>query len=276
MIRKSKIDDQEHSDRWLLTYADLLTLLLAFFVLMYGMSKIDAKRFGQMAQGLQGVFHGNEGSEARDEQLLIPGAGMLKVGTLKQVQQEINVLAGTVGDVESTPATTGAAQTITTEMTERGLVVHIRESALFESGKAELKESARLLLDTLAHEFKNLSNHLRIEGHTDSRPISTERYPSNWELSAARASAVVRYLIAEHKFSPDKLSALGFGEFRPRASNSTPEGLARNRRVDIVILTEELSAVEPHAAPGHAASAHPREQFVAGERKSFPTQGPTP
>lgn len=274
MTRKSKIDDQEQSDRWLLTYADLLTLLLAFFVLMYGMSKIDAKRFGQMAEGLQGVFHGNEGTQQQSDNLQIPGAGMLKVGTLKQVEQQINELVGTLGDVAPTPHTTGAAETITTEMTERGLVIHIRESALFASGSANLKDSARVVLDTLANEFKGLRNHLRIEGHTDSRPIATERYPSNWELSAARASAVVRYLVSNHGFEPDKLSALGFGEFRPRAPNSTPEGMAQNRRVDIVVLTEELSSVEPEAVSETTADVAGEEQFVSDERKSFPTLGP--
>ncbi len=200
MIRKNKIDDQEHSDRWLLTYADLLTLLLGFFVLMYGMSTIDSKRFGQMAEGLQGVFHGGQDKEQQNSKALDSGAGVLKIGKLKLLQQRVRSLADSLDSAEGMLPEHGDPGTdaLSTEITERGLIVHIRESALFESGKAELKATAHFLLDTLAAELSDLPNHLRVEGHTDSRPISTERYPSNWELSAARASAVVRYLIEAH------------------------------------------------------------------------------
>jgi chemotaxis protein MotB len=278
MIRKSKIDDQEHSDRWLLTYADLLTLLLGFFVLMYGMSTIDSKRFGQMAKGLQGVFHGGPDQEQLNAQAFDSGAGVLKVGKLKLIQQRVRSLADSLDSADGMLPENGDPGTdaLSTEITERGLIVHIRESALFESGKADLKPTARFLLDTLAVELSGLPNHLRVEGHTDSRPISTDRYPSNWELSAARASAVVRYLIEVRGFSAARLSALGFGEFRPRASNSSPIGMARNRRVDVVILTEKLSSLEPQAKVASRSAKSSSEQFVSQDRKSFPVSGPTP
>lgn len=276
MTRKNKLEDQEQSDRWLLTYADLLTLLLGFFVLMYGMSKIDSKRFERMTEGLQGVFHIAATAEAADT--LNPGDGVLKVGNLKLLQQRIQNLADKIGDDDRQLLDTQAPKSdlISAEITERGLVVHVRESALFESGKADLRPSSRSILDSLALELKGLPNQLRVEGHTDSRPISTDRYPSNWELSAARASAVVRYLIDKEGFSPLKLSAVGYGEYRPRASNSTPQGMAKNRRVDIVVLTDKLSELEPQAKGATARSAPKSEQLANDDRKSFPVTGPTP
>jgi chemotaxis protein MotB len=101
------------------------------------------------------------------------------------------------------------------------------------------------MLQKVSKEIRDLPNQIRIEGHTDNRPISTVRYPSNWELSSARATSVVRYLIDVEKFSPDKLSALGFGEFRPIAPNDSDINRAKNRRIDIVVLTDDLSRYEP-------------------------------
>jgi chemotaxis protein MotB len=258
MSTHRRVSDQENTDRWLLTYADLLTLLLGFFVIMYSMSRIDAKRFGKMTEGLHGVFHGGQSVLNKDAEQDDMGAGVLKIGKLKMIQQRIKRLSNYVGreNVSLTGGPPGSGSTangseaidkISAEINERGLVIHILESALFESASSELLPSARDLLDKVAAELSGLPNHIRIEGHTDSRPISTYRFPSNWELSAARASSVVRYFIEKHNMPPDRISALGFGEHRPLASNSTARGMAQNRRVDIVVLTEDLSELEPRA-----------------------------
>lgn len=252
MSKRKRTIDHENTDRWLLTYADLLTLLLGFFVIMYSMSRIDAKRFGKMAEGLQGVFHGKESTEERSSGALDLGAGVLKVGDLKLLQQQVAGLARYAGDdrASSSGGDITAAHLppeITTEIDERGLVIHVLESALFESGKAELKARAEKMLDQLYKQIKNLPNHIRVEGHTDNRPISTFRYPSNWELSTARAAAVVRYLTEKDHFPTQRISALGYGEYRPLAPNDSPANMARNRRVDIVILTPALSKLEPES-----------------------------
>lgn len=250
MSKRKRAIDHENTDRWLLTYADLLTLLLGFFVIMYSMSKIDAKQFGKMAEGLQGVFHGPESSLYPDSQAVEFGTGVLKIGDMKLLQQRVRDLADSLTRDKTivNNGTPGFPAEISTEIDERGLVIHVLESALFESGKADLKPKAQTMLDRLYDVVKNLPNHVRIEGHTDNRPISTFRYPSNWELSTARASSVVRYLTEQHRFPTTRISALGYGEYRPLAPNDTPIHQAKNRRVDIVILTDNLSQLEPEPA----------------------------
>ncbi|MGB5106727.1 MAG: flagellar motor protein MotB [Candidatus Zixiibacteriota bacterium] len=251
----------ENSDRWLMTYADLITLLLAFFVIMYAMSKVDAKKFEQMSQNLQGEFNASDAQKGAATTDL--GAGVLKIGRLKLVAQRLESPSFgqlkhrvSLGPATNIPMSSGFDNSSTgdstqgqfsVELNERGLVVHVVESALFNSGQADIQPRAREVLDRIAAEIRTLPNQIRIEGHTDSLPISSFKYPSNWELSAARATAIVRYFVDRHAFSPERVSALGFGEFRPLVPNDTPENRARNRRVDIVILTDALSRFEPRA-----------------------------
>ncbi len=134
---------------------------------------------------------------------------------------------------------------INVEVSERGLVIHVMESALFDEGKSNLKPKARQTLDIVAGHIRGVENHIRVEGHTDNKPINTRRFPSNWELSSARATEVLRYLSDDHRIEPKRLSALGFGEYRPIAANNSDENRARNRRVDIIVLTGEMTAAEP-------------------------------
>ena len=234
--KRKKGPDGENLDRWLLTYADLITLLLAFFIIMYSMSRIDAKKFGKMAEALTGILKGGDNlvatSVAED---LNKGHGLLKLGNLKLLQKKIEAKFKTLGKNEE----------LETEITERGLVIHIVESALFKEGSAVLEPRAMGTLDLVSEQVKDMPNHIRVEGHTDDRPIRTPLFPSNWELSAARATEVVRYFIDDHKISADQISALGYGEFRPVRPNNSIENRAQNRRVDIVVLTMELSLKEP-------------------------------
>jgi chemotaxis protein MotB len=234
-LHRKKIDSPENLDRWLLTYADLITLLLAFFIVMYSMSQIDNKKFGQVSDALNTVLRGGESVLRYREDPIKDGHGLLKLGNLRMVQQKIDERFKELGRE-------GELQT---EITERGLVVHILESALFDQGSASLKPRAMELLDLIAQQVTDKPNHVRVEGHTDDRPIQTAIYPSNWELSSSRATAVVRYYVENHSIPPDRISALGFGEYRPIVPNTSPENRARNRRVDVVILTMELTLTEP-------------------------------
>ncbi len=149
--------------------------------------------------------------------------------------------------VEEQFETKERGEEVLTEVTERGLVVHIVESALFEVASADLQPRAQELLDLIYEEIKDTPNHIRVEGHTDDLQIKTARFPSNWELSGARATEVVRYFIEEHDMPPGRISALGYGEYRPIRPNNSIENRATNRRVDIVVLTRELSRTEPSA-----------------------------
>jgi chemotaxis protein MotB len=234
-LRKS-FEDDENLDRWLLTYADLITLLLAFFIVMYSMSQIDAKRFGRMAEALNGVLRGGDMVVARYRDLPTSrGHGILKLGDLKMLQTRLQE------ELEER----GRQEEVITEITERGLVIHIVESALFRQGSADLEPRALEILDRVAATVSGMPNHVRVEGHTDDRPIHTERFPSNWELSAARATEVVRYFIESHGIESERISALGYGEYRPIRLNTSAENRAKNRRVDVVVLTMELSLKEP-------------------------------
>ena len=238
MLRRNrkKKEPEENLDRWLLTYADMITLLLAFFVVMYSMSQVDAKRFGKMAEALGGILKG--GSSVLDkysEEQFKVGHGLLKLGNLRMIQLQ----------VEKKFEELGRSEDIQTEVTERGLVVHVVESALFMPGTADLQLKSMEVLDLIYDKIKNAPNHIRVEGHTDDRSINTIRYPSNWELSSARATEVVRYFIDNYNVPPGKISALGYGQYRPVKPNNSLENRARNRRVDIVLLTMDLSMKEP-------------------------------
>jgi chemotaxis protein MotB len=251
---KKEIDDQENAERWLLTYADLITLLLAFFIVMYSMSKIDAKKFGRVQTQLSNVLRGGNSVFPPGDEFDSPGTGMLRFGDLNMMQKRIQKkFAGRKG-TDPDPAggdvllsLNKSEDLVTTELGERGLTIHIKDQALFESGKAELRKEAVTTLDAISGEMRSITNHICIEGHTDDVPISTPRFPSNWELSTARATTVLRYLVEDKGFNPKTVSARGFGEFRPVASNLSDKGRSTNRRVDIVILSQQLTAVEPQA-----------------------------
>jgi chemotaxis protein MotB len=128
---------------------------------------------------------------------------------------------------------------------ERGVVIQLTDKTLFDSGSAVIREDAKPILSRVATLLKSIPNQIRIEGHTDNRPIRTARYPSNWELSVARATNVLRYLEEVHGISPGRLSASGYGEWRPLRPNTTEGNRALNRRVDIIVLREEVAALEP-------------------------------
>jgi chemotaxis protein MotB len=234
-FRRRKLSEDDNTDRWLLTYADLITLLLAFFVVMYSMSQVDAKRFGKVVEALNGVLRGGHLIVEQDEILRKTGHGLLKLGDLRMVQRQVEERFSEMGNQDI----------IETEITERGLVIHIMEQALFAQGSAKLEPGAVDILDRIAEQLASLPNHIRIEGHTDDRPIETSIYPSNWELSTIRATQVVRYLVESYSIQPDRVSALGYGEFRPVRPNNSIENRAANRRVDVLVLTMELTMKEP-------------------------------
>jgi len=251
MHRRNEIEDNENSDRWLLTYADLITLLLAFFIVMYSMSRIDAEKFDAIKSQLTGILKGagtvaEEGSTNDG-----PGAGLLKVGELQMLRQRI-AEKFRLQQVSGSPANGTVfdrklSEAVEVSVNERGMTIRIKDNVLFESGRATLRTEAREVLALVGGEVQGISNHICVEGHTDNHAIKTKTYPSNWELSTARATNVVRYLVEERGFKPQRISARGYGEFRPLVSNVTREGRAKNRRVDIVILSDKISLAEPRS-----------------------------
>jgi len=218
---------KENSERWLLTYSDLITLLMAFFVIMYAMSNVNEAKFRALAEQLSIAFNSGGGSG-----VLNGGTGIMPT----PYQAETAALAEVAQAIESAAASQNVAPQVHLSLTEEGLTIRVEEALMFQSGSAELTPAAERFLDRVADELKLLKNPVRIEGHTDNVPLRSGHFRSNWELSAARAANVLEYLVGRHSIDPARLSIAGYGEFRPIASNDTPEGRAANRRVEILIL----------------------------------------
>jgi len=213
------------SMRWLLTYADLITLLMVFFVIMYAMSNVDKQKMAALAGSLAIAFNQGGGS-------MVPmsGAGAGFGGgmgnALEQAGEEI---AADMRDL----ADTGQIRVFENE---RGIIVSLQGTVLFDTGSADIRPEAQKVLDVVANTVKGLSNYVQVEGYTDDRPINSIQFPTNWELSTRRASNVVRYFVDARGLPAERFGAMGYGEFRPLYDNTTEAGRAKNRRVDIVIL----------------------------------------
>jgi chemotaxis protein MotB len=245
-MRKRKRIKEDNPDRWLLTYADMITLLLAFFIVLYSVSQVDAHKFDRISEALQGILKGGPSilrSQQYDSKELGTKQDFLKIGSLHVLKNRYDKQLQVLGRNDE----------VMTETSERGLIIHIMESAMFDEGKADIKPKALEILELVVNDIKDMPNHIRVEGHTDDLPIHTGQFPSNWELSTARATNVVRYLIDQHGFPPNRISAIGYSYYRPVAPNNSIENRARNRRVDIVVLTMELSMKEPGYQPSGLA-----------------------
>jgi chemotaxis protein MotB len=220
--------------RWLLTYADMITLLMAFFIMLYSMSILSLNKFKEVAISIRSGFGGPlEGGT----HLLTHPAGQRDIsgvqfpGESKSVQEVAEELKQFIDE----HALEGSMRV---SIEPRGLVISIvTDNLLFPIGSSELRPQAREILDKIAEAIERFSNSILVEGHTCRLPIATSIFPSNWELSAARASRVVRYLVEQHAMKPSRFAAVGYADTRPVAPNNLEVQRRRNRRVDIVVLT---------------------------------------
>jgi len=226
--------------RWLLTYADMITLLMAFFIMMYSMSVISIEKFKQAAAGLKSEFGPPAGLRDRPGGTgVLPHPGFARDDGLPALEDELQSVRDRLEDYIQQ---NDLDHVVDTSHELRGLVITlVSDNMLFPVGEATLRAPALAILDQIAGLLRDIPNLIAIEGHTCTLPINTPRYPSNWELSAARASAVVRYLVDRWGIQPDRLAATGYAYSRPVAPNDEEDGRALNRRVEIVILA--------HSAP---------------------------
>lgn len=261
MHRKHE-EGHESDERWLLTYADLITLLMVFFVVMYSMSQTDAKKFKALAGALQAVFGAAPSSS------VIPtnaqGAGSQSRGTPQETRntrrQRMERLRNSLEALVAQEGLTDAVHFQSGPDYSR-LVMELSDSLMFPVGSADLTENAKRLLKPMGDVLSKSGHLVHVEGHTDNLPISSQRYANNWELSAARAAQVIQYLIETDNLPADRFSASGYAEYRPVADNSTEEGRARNRRVEFVIYDEGVS--DPI---GNAAAPAPESETAQGEQ----------
>ncbi len=277
MVRKRKPPEHVNHERWLVSYADFITLLFAFFTTMYAISTVDAQKLGKMVMSVRASFDSTVFPSGSDKLSLSSGMGatsvlgpdvvenvnvpkekVLESKVTAQVKDlkanfvpnplprgEVIALSRLRTNVELLAQQKNLSRQVSTRIESRGLVISLGEGGFFDSGSDQLKQEGLDLLDDIAVNILGMKNQLRVEGHTDNVPIHTSRFPSNWELSTSRATSIVAHLARKHAFSPERLSAAGYGEFRPIDTNDTPEGRARNRRVDIVVLNSLYSGAEP-------------------------------
>ena len=260
MARKKKAPEAENHERWLVSYADFITLLFAFFVVMFATSQTDKSKAQQVSDSVKRALDGEKmssvlaailGGTVNDKgkgnammrgpggaQKSVPEKHDEKKEKLAELLPSLKVLNEELKkEIES-----GRIQI---SMEPRGLVVSFTQAALFPSGEDVISPDAMEGLEKVAQAINRLPNPVRLEGHTDSVPIRTPRFHSNWELSAARSITLMELLSSRFGVAQERLSIAGYADTAPIAPNNTQEGRARNRRVDIVVLNETGMIAEP-------------------------------
>ena len=241
MARKkhAKPHEEEAGEAWLLPYSDLMTLLLALFIALFAMSQTDASKMQALAQAFTAAF--NMGGPSFFSGMG-PSTSINSATTTGQdnannaYMQENQNLREAQEKIEQYVKENNLQDQVSTELSEEGLMIRLKEKALFASGSAALEGQADQIVPVIAGLLASLPERVTISGHTDNVPISTAQFPSNWELSSARAVSLMRGLMgAQPSLNPARFSALGYSEYRPIASNDTDEGRAQNRRVEVFI-----------------------------------------
>ena len=272
MSRRHKGAAHVNHERWLVSYADFITLLFAFFVVLYASSQVDKRKVGKLAMAIQvafqemGVFQASTTKVPVDINEPMPFSSVQAIenvertGSLARIAShpegklgggsENGDLAKLQAELEGTLAAEIKRNEIAMRRDPDGLVISLREAGFFESGSAQMKSTSQATFDRIASLLRQRECYIRVEGHTDNVPIHNAQFSSNWELSASRATEIVRLLIVRDGYIPNRLSAAGYAEFHPIAANDTAEGRGLNRRVDIVVLRQE-------AAPLAAQTSRP-------------------
>ncbi|RJQ30992.1 MAG: chemotaxis protein MotB [Peptococcaceae bacterium] len=230
-------------ERWLLTYADLITLLMIFFVVMYALSNVDATKFKAIAETLSKALGGSGGAvlNSPGPSIVVGQSGEVNI---KDQADEIKQMEQIKQELMAFIQENNLSAQVSVVSEERGLVVSFQTPVLFALGSADLVPSAAVMIRKVGKILIGTQNYIRVEGHTDNLPINTSKYPSNWELSSARATKVVQELIKGIAFPPERLSATGYGEYRPRMPNNSEANRQLNRRVDLVVLKSKYERSE--------------------------------
>ncbi|EMR11871.1 flagellar motor protein MotD [Methylophaga lonarensis MPL] len=285
MARRKREPEQENHERWLVSYADFITLLFAFFVVMYSISSVNEGKYRVLSETLESVFSQptrsaspiqvGEVSRGEGERVAEPGSPDLPVFEIElpelpqytpppvpEAVRSIGEISQQLGDALADLIDN---DDISLNVGEDWIELDIKSSLLFGSGEARLDTQAVPVIGQIAEVLVATANPVQVEGFTDNQPINTPRFPSNWELSAARAASVV-HLLERYGIEPDRMSAIGYGEHHPIADNATEQGRQKNRRVVLVILGSRDSR--------RSLDAFSSPQAEAEERIEIPLLGP--
>ncbi|MGM8213377.1 flagellar motor protein MotS [Virgibacillus sp. W0430] len=249
--RRVRRSQKGGAPKWMVTYSDMVTLILVFFILLFSFSQIDLVKFEAVSESFrnrmifdfypspipmenptQSSSHQEKGDNSNEFQ-----TPTLKKDTTDKDQQQ-DSLSQLMNNVENFLNEHGLNDVVSANRTERGVVLVLQERVLFDSGEAEILDSGKPFLNEIGTLLLKIPNHVKVEGHTDNRPISNYRYPSNWELSGARAGSVIRYLMNKNDLDESRFSVAGYGDTRPLVPNDSAANWSQNRRVEIVILEE--------------------------------------
>ena len=244
-------EEEAGMERWLLTYADMITLLLALFVILFALSTINAKKFLAFKLGITQTFSNNP-VQTQHSSGLLPNQNSLlahpSVTTTTGVPSASSpsgpqALSQIAGQINQALQSAGLSQYATTTVTARGVTVQmLADKAYFALDSATLGPIGDQVVDTIAGVLRTIPNDVRVEGFTDDQPITGGPFASNWALSAARAVNVVQRLDTQDGITPNRLSAIGYGTTHPAVPNTSPANMAENRRIDVVILTAKVAA----------------------------------
>ncbi|MEC9412904.1 MAG: flagellar motor protein MotD [Pseudomonadota bacterium] len=259
MARRNRHEEHENHERWLVSYADFITLLFAFFVVMYSISSVNEGKYRVLSDTLEAVFSEpvrskdpiqiGEISRGKGEIVIEPLAPVVPETPLPEVvstfppkatDNDIRTINDLSKQFSSALSDWIKSDDVMIKQGEDWLELEIKSRVLFESGEARLARPAIPVLGEIASILQKSANPIQVEGFTDNNPINTPRFPSNWELSAARAASVV-HLLDRYGIQPDRMSAIGYGEYKPIASNDTEAGRQKNRRVVLVVLGNDMS-----------------------------------
>jgi chemotaxis protein MotB len=241
--RRKKVEEDEGltGNEWLATFSDTMTLLLTFFILLYSFSTVDAGKFKQIAAALQSVLTGQAGSSIIDYDL---ETGDVPIVGESPDNSDIPLDKGKENEmmyeqVKEFVEKNKLEAVVRIKEDSRGVIIELRDSVLFDSGRANIREDSKPILEKISSLLSTLPNEINVEGHTDNVPMKNYKFESNWELSTARAGSVLRYFVEKNGIKPNRFMASGYGEFRPLVPNDSEENRAMNRRVSILIVANE-------------------------------------
>lgn len=237
--KKHAHHEEEGGEAWLLPYSDLMTLLLAVFIVLFASSQIDQEKAQQISnefsESMMSKSYTASKMEGQDS------ASKESSGSAKSEKEQMEKLKA---ELDAKLKSKNMTASVKTNIDDRGLIISLSNAIVFESGSAEIKKENEDTLLEIARMVSITDHYVRIEGHTDNVPMSSDLYPSNWDLSTARAANVVRLFVNKANALPENLIAVGYGEYRPVADNSTEKGRAQNRRIDIIVMSEKYSGME--------------------------------